>query len=358
MSEVSNLSNTLYLSFFGGFTAEIDGSPIKFAYVKCQLLLAYLAVEQNPSRGFSRETLATLLWTDISSTSLVLGNLRQVLCNLRRKLGSFANLLKADRNSISFISSTSVRMDINFFLNPALTGQEHDLKDDLLSRMIEAAACYQGEFLAGFQLSDCEEFEQWVRIKREKFHRQALSLMQTLSCTYEHLGHLQSAIYYAQRLVDLEPLQDETQQRLIRLYAAAKQSSAALGQFESYRKQLWLEHGLEPGEEVLKLMRSIRNNESSGWILAAPILSAVTVADEAFALEPIHNEQNIVLMQEINDWIDLGDSAFASQDKQAGKHYLAALRLVMELEDSDQRDWLEASLADKIQTVCYEKQFW
>lgn len=359
MREISCLPNKLTLCFFGGFHAEIDGEALGIHSTKSILLLAYLAVEQNHTRRFSREMLAALLWSELSSPRVALNNLRQVLCNLRRQLVNFASLLQTDKTSIAFVSTSEVIMDVSQFINPVhIMRKTHEMNSDLLSALAKALDYYRGEFLAGFQITDCEEIEDWLRIKRESYHCQAVSMLETLSSGYEQLGDVESAIFYALRLVEMEPLQDLAQQRLMRLYAKTTRTTAALVQYENYREQLWLEHGIEPSDEIKVLLQAIKLSEVTPW-------------DEnvsAFAENVAEQDVNVILAlyrvsvdetkQVIACWIDDGSRAYKARDQQARDYFFTALKLVMTLPTDSESDILESYLFKKIQCISNEKKYW
>jgi WD40 repeat protein len=130
-----------------------------------------------------------------------------------------------------------------------------------MAHLRQAVELYQGDFLSGFYVSDNEVFEAWALLKRETFHRQALETFYHLTAWYEGQGNYKEAGRYAQRQLELEPWREEAHQQLMRLLALAGQRSAALAQYDTCRRILTVELGVEPGAETVALYEQIRTGE-------------------------------------------------------------------------------------------------
>ena len=76
----------LKLSVLGGLSIALGDQPVSgFVSRKVEALLVYLACER---RDHQRESLATLLWDDLSQER-ALGNLRTALSNLSEQLQDY-----------------------------------------------------------------------------------------------------------------------------------------------------------------------------------------------------------------------------------------------------------------------------
>ncbi len=125
---------------------------------------------------------------------------------------------------------------------------------------------YRGEFLQGFSLKDSPEFEQWLLAKREYYKRQVLQILHGLAEACQQSGEYEQALAYARRQLELDPWLEEAHRQVMRLLAASGQRSAALVPYETCRRVLQNELGVEPVEETFQLYEQIR----SGVLVAPP----------------------------------------------------------------------------------------
>lgn len=246
----------LCLSFLGSWKlTDADGRPIPIRIRKEQALLTYLAVEKE--QAHSRETLIGLLWPDLTE-QMARNNLRVTLSRLQRRIGQqFSPLLITSRHEIQFNLDRCHRIDVVDFQALIAAGQANE--GAKLKLFQQAVDLYQGDFLAGFYLDNCQAFEEWVFIERERLRVQVINALQYLTDTYEQLGQLETAYQYTQRQIALDPLSEATYRRLMRLLARQGQRSAALAQFSACRHILNEELGLEPEPETLALYEQIKN---------------------------------------------------------------------------------------------------
>ena len=227
---------------------------------KGRALLAYLATE---NRWHYRETLGELLWPDSPSPR---ANLRQALSILRAALdddNAARPCLQIQRNAVRFAPDGGFVPDIAGFDELPASCHACDRKGvpeecaKCSADMERAVARYKGEFMAGFSLPDCLEFEAWLQLKRDAFRRHALSLLGRLADWYAANGAHDAALVYARRHVELEPWDEPGQRRLMQLYAAAGNHIAALRQFEAYSRELDEELGTAPDESTRALYKQL-----------------------------------------------------------------------------------------------------
>lgn len=254
-----------FLALLGGWRLTIDGRPAAPpAYEKGRALLAYLAVE---NRWLPREALGGLFWPDSPGHR---ANLRQVLANLRAVLGdndAAHPCLLVRRDAISISAECAERADVTIFLAspPRCDGVGSASRcAPCLRRMEAAESLYRGEFMAGFSLADCPEFEEWLRHRREALHRHALSLCERLADCHERFGERPDALAFARRAAALAPEDEAATRRLMRLLAADGQAAAALRQYEALEAALARNIGVRPEEATRALLRQIRASAGAG----------------------------------------------------------------------------------------------
>ena len=249
----------LCLSLMGGFEARLDGIPILgFKTDKARALLAYLVVEQ--ARPYRRQALAGLFWPGYLESS-ARASLRHALANLRQVLSdesSSSPYLLVEGETIQFNPSSDHWLDVQAF---------HSLlKDDRLDRnnlqrLEEALSLYRGAFLEGFSLKDSPEFDTCTATVREELKGQALTALYQLAEEYEKRGELEKACVYARKQLELEPWLEEAHRQLMRLLSLRGQRSAALAQYETCKRSLAEELGVEPSETTNALFEQIRLGE-------------------------------------------------------------------------------------------------
>lgn len=257
----------LELFYLGAFEVLLDGKPVTgFESSKVRALLAYLGIEHD--RPHSREKLAGLFWPE-QSEETAKKNLRQALSNLRKNLDETTNpnpVLIVTPDSIQIHSGEMVWSDTATFSENMVCCEAHrhrylETCQPCIRRLQEMVVLYRGDFLQGFFIDGCLEFEDWLLILRERLHQQVLVVQHTLARHHEQRGEITQALYYARRQVELDPWREEAHQQFIRLFAMNGQRSAALRQYDICRKVLAEELGVEPAPETTELYLAVRRGE-------------------------------------------------------------------------------------------------
>ena len=278
----------LSLSLFGSFQVTLAGQPVKeFKSNKVRALLAYLAVESD--RPHQRETLAGLLWPDWPNRE-ALSNLRYALSNLRNVIGDRTAeppFLIISRESIQFNTASDYNIDVEDFVHGLKLDKQYQTSKKQLEQGENALALYRGNFLEGFSLGDSIQFEEWTLLTRERLARQALSALHILTDAYEESGELEKAQSFAWRQLELEPWDESAHQCLMRILAFNGQRSAALAQYESCRRTLDEELGVEPSEVTKALYERIRTGELRASTRTQPTVSVATPNVPAFLTEEV-----------------------------------------------------------------------
>ena len=235
----------------------MDGRPVAgISYDKMRALLAYLAMEQQ--QDHKREVLAEMFWGGNDPVT-ARGNLRRTLSDLRRvlELPTGKHLFSASKSTIRFIPEAYV--DAFAFSGRAqLSPDDRDSPQQRNERIVDL---YRGEFMAGFYLPDCPDFEDWLLVQREALHRRVLAMLEQLANFHEAGADHGKALRFALRHADLEPWDEAAHRRVMRLYALNGQNGAALAQFDACCRLLKKELGASPGEETRQLAERIRNAE-------------------------------------------------------------------------------------------------
>ncbi|MDD2914372.1 MAG: AAA family ATPase [Gallionella sp.] len=252
----------LKLILLGGFDVRLNNMPVAgVSYNKMRALLAYLAVEREQTHN--REALAELLWGGNDPVA-ARGNLRRAFSDLRKalELPTGKILFSASKHTIRFIP--------DFYIDAlALTTAASSCTSlpntadcsPCLAQMHSQTALYRGEFMAGFSLPDCPNFEDWLMMQRETLHRRALALLEQFSNCREQIGDYGKALQFALRYTELEPWDENAHCRVMRLYALNGQNSAAISQYEACCRLLKKDLNALPCDEIRHLAERIRKGE-------------------------------------------------------------------------------------------------
>src|SRR5437764_772272 len=196
------------IQVLGSFQVQQHGSTVThFRGDKVRALLAYLAVEAD--QPHTRSALTGLLWPE-QPEEQALRNLSQALVRLRQAFPESADPLLVTRQTVQWRDGAAA-VDVAAFLQLA---ESHEVAD-----LAQAAALYRDEFLAGFGLPDCEAFEDWLLVTRERLGHQALDVLQRLGEASLAVGQPADAVAAARRQLALDPWQEPAYRQLMRALA-------------------------------------------------------------------------------------------------------------------------------------------
>jgi LuxR family maltose regulon positive regulatory protein len=248
------------LSWLGPPAIEVDGRSLHLEMRKTLALLTYLSLSpQSPSR----ETLATLFWPEFDQQHSFT-NLRRNLFSLSRSLPP--GLLATDRERIGLRREDWLQIDVEEFREQLSAIKEHSHPPDgvcpaCISSLEKAVATYKGDFLDGFNLKDCPEFDEWQLYQRESLRSEYAHAVEKLALTYQEQCVWEKAIQHARSWVALDRLNEPAQRMLIKLYNQSGQRRLALRQYEILTDLLRNELGEAPETETLSLYQSILSIE-------------------------------------------------------------------------------------------------
>jgi predicted ATPase/DNA-binding SARP family transcriptional activator len=246
------MSAELQIRLLGGLQIVLDGAPVSgFVSSKAPALFAYLAVSRRPH---TREALAALLWGGLPDAD-ARNNLRQALASLRRSLEPY---LLVARDTLAFDPAAPFFLDVEVFERCLRSAAGEGPLPDRYGWLNEAAALYQGDFLAGFTVRDAPEFEDWLLVQRMRLRELALHLLHALTQLQLQRGHTAAAIESATRLLGLDAWREEAHRQLMLALARSGQRTAALTQYETCRRLLAAELNVPPSPETTALYERIR----------------------------------------------------------------------------------------------------
>jgi len=232
----------LGLALLGPPVITWDGRPVSFDTKKATAVLALLAVE---GRELSRERLAALFWPE-TDTSRARASLRRTLSVTTTAVGGG---LKVTRTAVA-LAPSRVRVDVtDFEMLSARPGA------DPLNR---AVRLYRDDFLAGFALRGCPEFDDWQTATADRLRQELAGALERLVAACVADGDLAHAVDHARRWLSLDQLHEPAHQALIRLQAWTGQRSAAVRQYRTLVGILDSELAVRPLPETTRLYDDVR----------------------------------------------------------------------------------------------------
>ncbi|MBV7339570.1 tetratricopeptide repeat protein [Chloroflexi bacterium TSY] len=127
-----------------------------------------------------------------------------------------------------------------------------------MSKLRQAVALYQGEFLVGFTVKEAFVFEECVHTEREHIRYQVMEGLELLVADAIRWEDWTSGVDYAHRLLTLEPWRESTHRQLMILHNRAGRREAAVEQFERCKKILAEELAVEPSAETVAFFERLQ----------------------------------------------------------------------------------------------------
>jgi len=215
---------------------------------KMLALLGYLALQDN---AVARDALVGLFWGELPE-SKARNNLRVTLSRLTKKM---PGVVQAERDYIYFLHAGDAgvvwvdALEFERLCSQASTSPQEQAR---------AAALYRGRFMDGLYLDDCPAFDSWLVAEQSRRHLQIVRVLRQLARHQTHMGEYEQGLDYASRLLSLEPWDEAAHRQMMELLAYSGQRGAALAQYETCRRVLEDELGVEPEGETTALFEQLK----------------------------------------------------------------------------------------------------
>ncbi len=314
--------NVIYrIRLLGTIQLEKAGQPIKIQSRKALALLGYLASQDQP---VSRSHLAGLFWPD-KTESRGRGNLSRELSQLSVHLpGCF----EANYHTVQFKPEANSWLDTRAFtesvsqggplfdLSGLDWGEDQTVNSQAISaiqptKLAEAVALYRGDFMAGYYLDGCPEFESWLVREQEAWQQRVIEVLEGLFVYHTLHRRDDQAQLYVKHWLALCPWQEKAHRYLMLLLARNGQRSAALIQYETCRRVLAEELGVEPSVETVVLSEQIRRGEGAHErTISSPSPFADWLVRQAAALLPPCPYRGLSAFTEVDAPFFFGREAF------------------------------------------------
>jgi DNA-binding SARP family transcriptional activator len=227
----------LEVRLLGAVEVILDGRRLRaFNSLRMQRSLALIAIRRDLQH---RSRLAFELWPD-SDERQARTNLRKLIHDLRHSLPEVGEFVEIDNEIVRWIPTGPSEVDVLRFRDAIAVGD------------VELAArLYPGDLLPA-----C--YDDWVLDERARLRAEAYGVFVEL--TEEAVGREdhKAAIKHAQRVVDLEPIDEAAVRIQIEAHLALGDRAAALRSYHRYAEVLERDVGVAPGEAIRSIYQQLR----------------------------------------------------------------------------------------------------
>src|SRR5262249_8981933 len=132
--------------------------------------------------------------------------------------------------------------------------------EDAARRALDGRSSPEHESLELSRFGDLllDWYDDWILVERERFRQLRLHALEVICERLASARKFGQAVEAGVAPRTSEPLRESAQRVLIRVHLAEGNQVQALRQYESYRRQLYDEVGLEPSPQMEQLIRSFR----------------------------------------------------------------------------------------------------
>jgi DNA-binding SARP family transcriptional activator/pimeloyl-ACP methyl ester carboxylesterase len=250
----------LSLRLLGAPQIAYGERPVSLRLQKELALLIYLAMTSRPQ---TRMALATLLWPEHDERS-ALAALRRTIYQLKVDIGE--NLLEITPNVVRLRPDVPLGLDTQEFSDAIhhCAGHEHQPDAPLAScvAILEGGVkLYGDDFLSGFSLPDSLAFDEWQFFEREGLRTAYVRVLALLTTYYERHEDYDKAIEAARLWLGREPYHEPAHRALIRLYMFTGQQAAAKRQYDTCKRILAGQLGVQLDQETERLYQLLGDSE-------------------------------------------------------------------------------------------------
>lgn len=248
--------STLRIFLFSGFRMVYGDYSLEIKLTPgIQPLLAYLLLHRQ--RAHSREKLVDLFWMN-HDQDRARGCLRAALCRLRRLLESNGfsaetYLVTTPTGEIAFNLESDCWLDVAVFekqVSRVLMQPIHAITPADAQELEDALQLYTGDLLEGL-------YDDWVLWERERLQRLYLNSLIYLLRYYKLHRAYSKGIECGYKILLHDPLREEIHREMMQLYLENGQRALAAHQYETCRKHLVEELGIQPLEETQALYAQV-----------------------------------------------------------------------------------------------------
>ena len=250
---------TVTVRTFGSFAIEVNGTAVVDSEWKTRKVLGvlkYLILRQGSP--VSRDTLIDAFWPD-SDSHAAFASLRAALYELRKVLNRFGlnaegafPLVAENRYGLYVPMNDHIIIDCVQFRSIFEKLKNHSLNDEERTELLaQAFALYQGPLMSQ------DIYDDWFSIERENYNNMYVTLALEYFDVLESSQKTDQASQVLDKLIMHDPLCEEANYKLVRLYLQSGLTNQAHLVFDSYKHSLKENLDLEPDDKISALFSTI-----------------------------------------------------------------------------------------------------
>ena len=217
-------------------------------------ILCFIASRRH--RRASKDTIIDTFWGE-ADFEAVEKNFHPTVSHIRKALNSNQplkqNFLLYRDGDYMLNPEFSYRIDTEEFdrlLTEGEAARRARQQEAYVAAYEQAIALYRGEFMQG-------SYDDWVEEQRSYYSEQYLRMLETLAATAQKAEEWPRSIDLAQSILRADPFREDVHCMLMRAHAALGLRAAVREQYETLRRLLRKELGVEPAAETQRIYKEM-----------------------------------------------------------------------------------------------------
>ncbi|HKL42341.1 MAG TPA: BTAD domain-containing putative transcriptional regulator [Clostridia bacterium] len=218
---------------------------------KSLALVFYLIM--NNSKCFTRDYLGNLLWPG-SSRKATYSNLRYNLWKINNIFEKYYELpvINSKNDRIAFCEGIKYTLDIENLRS--LLDQKSIVSVKKVNMM------YPGDFLEGFYLKKCLDYNDWIFYERESIQRLYYEILEDLLKKYKNKSLFYDSIDTLKTMLKINPFNEILYQEIIELFLKKGDKTDALNYYNKCVNTLRENLNISPKKSTRELLERIKNS--------------------------------------------------------------------------------------------------
>lgn len=241
----------LEVKLFGIPEIKLDNNIVNIPYKKAEAVFYYLVVNKTATR----DEIVNLLWGEVSE-DVARKNLRNAIYRIKKAL-DIEVIVSPQKNTLAI--NELVLLDVDYY-------NLFDDEKDVMSISKE-------EFLRGFYVKNEEYFENWVYQTNEVSHKHKVKKIKALALRLENNSLSESVSIY-EYLLDMDKLDEEVYESIIRLYLEEGKLQKANQIFIKLKDVLEEEIGIEPDPRIENMIKNFKSKKEKATVMRKKVIGS------------------------------------------------------------------------------------
>jgi DNA-binding SARP family transcriptional activator len=251
IQEVINLSK-LHFSLLGSPDIYFGEDCITEEFSSKSLALVFYLIMNN-NKCFTRDFLGNLLWPG-SSRKATYSNLRYNLWKINNIFEKYYELpvINSKNDRIAFCDGVKYSLDIESLRKL--------LNHKVIVSVKKVNMMYTGDFLEGFYLKKCLDYNDWIFYERESIQRLYYEILEDLLKKYKEKNLFYDCIDILKTMLKINPFNEYLYQDIIELFLKKGDKTDALNYYNKCVNTLRENLNISPKKSTRELIDRIKNS--------------------------------------------------------------------------------------------------